>query len=243
MLSKYVAPGSKLELRAVDRTDQEEEDQKSKKKFYRSQVCDILSEDQLEIYMPMEKSKLILLPINAEYDLYFYTEAGLYQCFANVVDRYKSNNQFVLLMELTSNLRKFQRREYYRLSCALEMSSRPLEKAEIDAVEKSEDYLLPGGALKDSVIVDISGGGIRFVGDCAYEPESLIYCKYTLIIDGKAKEYTLVAKILTVRELENKPGAFEHRAQYVNINTVDREEIIRFIFEEERKQRKRKKVF
>ena len=49
MLSKYVAPGSKLELRAVDRTDQEEEDQKSKKKFYRSQVCDILSEDQLEI--------------------------------------------------------------------------------------------------------------------------------------------------------------------------------------------------
>ena len=242
MLSKYVMPGNKLEIQAVDRTNQEEDGKKGRRKVYKTQVCDIISEDQLEIYMPMEKSKLILLPIDAEYDLYFYTDAGLYQCFANVIDRYKSNNQFVLLMELTSNLRRYQRREYYRLSCALEMSSRPLDKSESDAVEKTQDYLLPGGALKNSVIVDISGGGIRFVGNYAYEPESLIYCKYNLAIDGEAKEYTLVAKVLTVRELENKPGVFEHRAQYVNIDTVDREEIIRFIFEEERKQRKRKKV-
>lgn len=243
MLSKYVMPGNKLELQAVDRTNQTEDqaEEKVKRKVYRTQVCDIISEDQLEIYMPMEKSKLILLPVNAEYDLYFYTEAGLYQCFANVIDRYKSNNQFVLLMELTSNLRKYQRREYYRLSCALEMSSRKLEKVEMDAVGKSEDYLLPGGALKSSVIVDISGGGIRFVGNYAYEPESLIYCRYNLLIDGEAKEYTLVAKILTVKELANKPGVYEHRAQYVDIDTVEREEIIHFIFEEERNQRKRKK--
>lgn len=243
MLSKYVMPGNKLELQAVDRTNQTEDqaEEKVKRKVYRTQVCDIISEDQLEIYMPMEKSKLILLPVNAEYDLYFYTDAGLYQCFANVIDRYKSNNQFVLLMELTSNLRKYQRREYYRLSCALEMSSRKLEKVEMDAVGKSEDYLLPGGALKSSVIVDISGGGIRFVGNYAYEPESLIYCRYNLLIDGEAKEYTLVAKILTVKELANKPGVYEHRAQYVDIDTVEREEIIHFIFEEERNQRKRKK--
>lgn len=243
MLSKYVMPGNKLELQAVDRTNQTEDqaEEKVKRKVYRTQVCDIISEDQLEIYMPMEKSKLILLPVNAEYDLYFYTDAGLYQCFANVIDRYKSNNQFVLLMELTSNLRKYQRREYYRLSCALEMSSRKLEKVEMDAVGKAEDYLLPGGALKSSVIVDISGGGIRFVGNYAYEPESLIYCRYNLIIDGEAKEYTLVAKILTVKELANKPGVYEHRAQYVDIDTVEREEIIHFIFEEERNQRKRKK--
>lgn len=247
MLSKYVMPGNKLEIQAVARTNQVEDqidqiEDKGKRKVYRTQVCDIISEDQLEIYMPMEKSKLILLPINAEYDLYFYTEAGLYQCSANVIDRYKSNNQFVLLMELTSNLRKYQRREYYRLSCSLEMSSRPLQKTEIDAMEKLDDnYFFPGGLLKSSVIVDISGGGIRFVGNYAYEPDSLICCKYDLVIDGETKEYTLAAKILTVKELENKPGVFEHRAQYVNIDTVEREEIIRFIFEEERKQRKRKK--
>lgn len=239
MLSKYVKPGDKLEIQAVDHTKQIGD--KEKKKVFKTQVCDIISEDQLEIYMPMEKSKLILLPVNAEYDLYFYTDAGLYQCYASVIDRYKSNNQFVLLMELTSNLRKYQRREYYRLSCALEMGSRPLEKAEVESVAQMDNRLFPGGPLRNSVIVDISGGGIRFVGNYAYEPDSLICCKYKLDIDGNNKEYTLVAKVLTVKELVNKPGTYEHRAQYVNIDTVDREEIIRFIFEEERKQRKRKK--
>lgn len=239
MLSKYVIPGNKIEMQAVERAKYI--DDTEKKKVYQTQVCDILSEDQLEIYMPMEKSKLILLPVNAEYDMYFYTQAGLYQCFANVIDRYKSGNQFILLMELTSNLRKFQRREYYRLSCALEMNSRPLEKEEVEVVERGTNYLVPGLPLKRSVIVDISGGGIRFIGNYAYEPDSLVCCKYNLVVDGNAKEYTLIAKVLMVRELEDRPGVYEHRAQYINIDTAEREEIIRFIFEEERKHRKREK--
>ena len=239
MLSKYVVPGNKLEIQAVERTRYM--DELEKKKVYQSQVYDILSEDRLEIYMPMEKSKLILLPVDAEYDLYFFTSAGLYQCFANVIDRYKTDNKYILLMELTSNLRKFQRREYYRLSCALEMNTRALEKEEIKLLEKRESCLMPGLPLKRSVIVDISGGGLRFEGDYAYEPEGLICCKYHLVVDGHDKEYNLAAKILTVKELDDRPGLFEHRAQYVNINTSEREEIIRFIFEEERKHRKREK--
>ncbi len=239
MLSKYIVPGNKMEIQAVERANHIDETEK--KKVYQTQVLDILSEDRLEILMPMEKTKLILLPVNAEYDLYFYTSSGLFQCFATVIDRYKSDRQYVLLMELTSNLRKFQRREYYRLSCALEMNSRPLEKEEVASVENQENCLVPGLPLKRSVIVDISGGGIRFVGDYAYEPDSLVYCKYNLVMGGSSKEYVLVAKILVVRELEDRPGLYEHRAQYINIDTAEREEIIRFIFEEERKHRKKEK--
>lgn len=239
MLSKYVRPGNKMEIQALGRTKYV--DDAEKKKIYQTQVLDILSSDRLEILMPMEKSKLILLPVNAEYELYFYTISGVFQCFATVIDRYKTDKQYVLLMELSSNLRKFQRREYYRLSCALEMRSRPLEKEEVEAVENEENALVPGLPLKRSVIVDISGGGIRFVGNYAYEPESLVYCKYNLVVDGKSKEYVLVAKVLVVRELDDKPGVYEHRAQYINIDTADREEIIRFIFEEERKYRKKEK--
>ncbi len=46
---------------------------------------------------------------------------------------------------------------------------------------------------------------------------------------------------MTVRELPDRPGLYEHRAQYIHIDTAEREEIIRFIFEEERKHRKRKR--
>ncbi len=244
MLLKYVIPGNKIEMQAVGRANEAGESDMGlldKRKVYQTQVIEVLSEDRMEVLMPMEKTKLILLPVGAEYDMRFFTPFGMYQCFANVMDRYKSNGQYILLMELTSNLRKHQRREYYRLSCALEMDSRPLEEEEIVAVEKNDVMLTPGLPLKHSLIVDISGGGIRFVSNYAYEPESLIYCKYNLAIEDSVKEYTLVAKILRVRELENKPGTFEHRAQYINIDTVDREEIIRFIFEEDRKNRRRLK--
>lgn len=238
MLSKYVLPGNRVEIQAVERV--RPADDNERKKVYTTQVRDILSEDQLEVFMPMEKTKMILLPVNTEFDLYFYTQTGLFQCFATIIDRYKDGNQYVLLMELSSNLRKFQRREYYRLSCALEMNSRPLEKEEKAAMDKKSDlYLVPGLPLKRSVVVDISGGGIRFISSYSYEPDSLIYCKYNLVIEGVAKEYTLISKVLTSRELDDRPGVFEHRAQYVDIDTYDREEIIRFIFEEERKHRKR----
>lgn len=240
MLLKYVEPGNKIEMQAVERA--EDMDELENVKTYQTQVLDVLSEDRLEIAMPMEKMKLILLPVNTEYDLCFYTSSGLYQCLANVIDRYKSGGQYILLMELTTNLRKHQRREYYRLSCALDMDVRFLEKSEILAVEGKRDYVAMALPVKRGIIVDISGGGVRFVSDNVYKEGSLIYCKYILSMDGEEREHVLAAKVLRVKELDDKPGTYEHRAQYVNIDTEEREEIIRFIFEEERKLRKRKKI-
>ena len=59
------------------------------------------------------------------------------------------------------------------------------------------------------------------------------------MIQRKLKEYNLVGKILSARELDNKPGFYEYRLQYVNIDKEEREEIIRYIFQEERKNRKK----
>ena len=239
MLSKYVMPGDRAEIQEAERINYIDDDEK--RKLYQTQVLDVLSEDRFEVRMPMEQSKLVLLPVNAEYEVFFYTSMGVYQCFANVVDRYKTEPQFVLLMELSSSLSKFQRREYYRLSCALDMEARPLEEEEIEALGQQKEFLNERRLLKRHVIVDISGGGIRFVGESAYEPETMIYCRYKLERGGKIKEYELIAKVLMVRKLEDKPGFYEHRAHYINIDTAKREEIIRFIFEQERKNRKREK--
>ena len=239
MLSKYILPGERIELQAVAKGLKAESD--ANKKVYQSKVFDILTEDRLEITMPMEKTKLILLPVDAEYDMYFYAKSGLFQCFARIIDRYKSNNVYILVVELTSNLRKFQRREYYRFSCALEMGTRILEEEEVTAVDKKQDYLVPGLPLQRSVVVDISGGGIRFVADRKYEVGSLMYCKYQLVINGNVKEYNLVGKILHCYEIANRPGDYEHRLRYINITEAEREEIIRYIFEEERKNRQRER--
>ncbi len=235
MLSMYVEPGQRLELQAVSG----EKESNLASRTYSSRVLEVLSDDRLEVTMPMEQTKLILLPVDGEYDVCFYTDHGLYQCFCRIIDRYKSNNVYILVLELISNLRKYQRREYYRFSCALDMSARSLEEEEIAALEGKKDYLVPGLPLRHSVIVDISGGGIRFIANQRYDENSMIYCKYHLIIGGTLKEYNLVGKVLKAAELENRKGVYEHRVQYVNINDAQREEIIKYIFEEERKSRQR----
>lgn len=235
MLTNYVKPGQKVELQYVEKATEETGD--TLKKIYTSTVYDVLSEDRLEIMMPMEKTKLILLPVDAEFNICFYTEQGLYQCFVQIIDRYKSNNVYILVLELTSNMRKYQRREYYRFSCALEMEARDLLEEEKKAVEQEDYHLNPGLPLKRSVIVDISGGGLRFVSTQKYEENSLIYCTYYLMLNGQKKKYELVGKILSVKEIQGKAGTYEHRVQYVNLDVDEREEIIRYIFEEERKHR------
>ncbi|MGN0472022.1 MAG: flagellar brake protein [Lachnospiraceae bacterium] len=237
MLTKYVEAGEKVELQIVSKDAGDNPD--VERRVYTSQVYEVLSEDRLEITMPMEKTKLILLPVDSEYDVYFYTEAGLLQCFARIIDRYKSNNVYILVLELISNLRKYQRREFYRFACALEMNTRPLQEEELSAIDSNHVFLTPGLPLKRSIIVDISGGGLRFISNQRYEVGSHIYCGYKLLVGGEQKEYNIVGKVLRVKELENRPGEFEHRVQYVNMNTVDREEIIKYIFDEERKTRKR----
>ena len=238
MLSKFLRPGDRIELQMVEHQRMDEESQR----VFISEIHEILSEDQMEIVMPMEKTKLILLPVDVEYDLTIYGQQSLFQCFARVIDRYKSNNVYILVVELTTNLRKHQRREYYRYSCALDMTSRELEENEIKAIELKEPFLLtPGLPIKRSVIVDISGGGLRFVSEQKYEPESLVYCSYSLINNNQKKRYDIVGKVLTVTELSNRKGTYEHRVQYVDLDKEIREEIIRFIFEEERKNRKKER--
>ncbi len=237
MLTNFVKPGQKIELQSVEKVSGDNEEQM--RKVYVSRVYDVLSEDRLEVLMPMEKTKLILLPVDAEYNICFYTEQGLYQCFVRIIDRYKCNNVYILVLELVSNLRKFQRREYYRFSCALEMESRDLLEEEKKALEQDDYLLIPGLPLRRSVIVDLSGGGLRFVSVQKYASDSVIYITYNLMLNGQKKKYELLGRILSVNEVKGRPGTYEHRVQYLNMDVGAREEIIKYIFEEERKYRRK----
>ena len=178
MLNDYIKIGQRIELQAVKRVKMQDDSQSEK--VYSSKIYDIISDERLEILMPIENTKLILLPVDAEYEMFFYSEKGLYECVAKIIDRYKSNNVYILVMELTTNLRRYQRREYYRFSCALDVNTRVLADEEIKAAEHHQKYLVPGLPLKRSIIVDISGGGIRFISNFEYEKGSLIYCNYRL---------------------------------------------------------------
>ena len=238
MLTDYIAPGNRVELKATGKIWMD--DDSRTKHIYMSKLMDVTSDDRIEILMPFERGKIVLLPVDGEYSLCFYSNKGLYQCFAKIVDRYRSDNMYILVMDLTSELSKLQRREYYRFSCALELNSRLITKEEQEAFEKNRKNLVDTDSdLQKSVVVDISGGGLRFVANFRYEEGSTIYCSYRLPGSASDKVYEMICNVLKVQELESRPGLFEHRIQYIFIDENSREDIIHFIFEEERKIRKK----
>ncbi|MDD3659357.1 MAG: flagellar brake protein, partial [Lachnospiraceae bacterium] len=194
MLTKYVLPGEKVELKIISNSlsDQNNTD----KKTYVSQIYEIISDDRFQILIPIEKAKLILLPMDKEYDVYFYTATGLYHCTAKILDRSKENNIYLLNMEVTGSLSKFQRREFYRFNCAIEMGTRRLEEDEKKSLENKKLSLRNDLPYQKGMIVDISGGGIRFVSEKLYEADSMVLCNFMVPINDKPKQYSIIGLVL-----------------------------------------------
>ena len=234
MISKYIKEGNRIDIESIKKTVDEAGE--LTRKTYRSELYEIVSEDEIKIAMPMEQTKIVLLPVDAEYSLCFYTPSGLYQCIARVTERLKSNNLFMLVMELETDLQKYQRREYYRLNTVIQMKCKPIDKEEESQLVKFQ-FMDTDLTFDNGIMVDISGGGARFISKTQYQKGSYIRSAFSLFVNGSITEYKLVGKVLKSEKMENKPGAYENRIQFVNMPNDDRESIIRYIFEEERKQR------
>ena len=231
MISKFVQVGNKIEIESIKKTTGELGE--VTRKTYRSELYDIESEDIIKIAMPMEQSKIVLLPVDAEYSLCFYTPNGLYQCLARVVERYKSNNLFVLSMELETDLQKYQRREYYRYSCTVPVFSRCLSEEEQKTMVWDETQKgIEGSTL------DIGGGGVRYLVSEQMTAGEMVICYLELEIKNTVKEIQALGKILSVRPVKDS-NLFEVRVQFEKISNAAREQIIQYIFEDERKRRKK----
>jgi c-di-GMP-binding flagellar brake protein YcgR len=239
MLSKILTLGDKIELSKA-RTIKTEDQITETKRVFISQVLDIIDEDRLKIGMPMEGGNIVTLSINSRIDACFYTKGGLYQSRLIVKDRYKEGSVFILVVELTTELIKYQRRQYFRLGCTIDINYKDISKEEYEILLNSQtfdDKLLE----LDGVVLDISGGGMRFVSGKRLLKEQIIMINLEVSYGNNNNKYSLFGKIITSNEIPNRNGMFEHRVEYLNMNGGTREALIRYIFEEERRQRQREK--
>ena len=144
-------------------------------------------------------------------------------------------------MELETDLQKYQRREYYRLNTVLDMKSKAIDPDAKSPGLEQVQFIDTDLTFDNGTMVDISGGGARFISKVQYTEGSLIRFQFSLFVNGEVTEYKLVGKVLKSSPIENKEDSFENRIQFVNMVNDDRESIIKYIFEEERKQRHRER--
>lgn len=244
MVSKIVDIGAKVDIRIVAQIENASQIEQEAK-VYKSQVYDLLENGEMELLMPIEGGKLQLLSLGLRYEFLFYTKSGMYKAIGQVKERYKSDNIYMIRIELHTPLSKFQRRQFFRMQCIMDMKYYPVTKEQVDEndAEDIEDKLRRDGSYKHPKtghVVDISGGGVRFVSE--EENPSDSYVLMQLCLNGDRQEqYTIIGHIIRCERAEKSSVAgnrYENRVEFVLKDVRIQEKIIRYIFAEERKARK-----
>lgn len=249
-VAEIIQPGDKVDISFLQQVERRNADMEQElPKVYKSQVLDVKENGNLEISMPSENGRLVLLPLSIRLEFVFFSRGGMYRAIGQIKERFKSANVYMLEIELKSQLTKYQRREFFRYPCVIGMT--------FYEVTKEETQIGSGEALMIQIreeegegrdreykgqIVDLSGGGVRFYTDQKFEADQNVLFEIHLENESMNKLFYIIGNIINctkVGRVSEKP--YEARAKFLIQDSNIREEIIRFIFEEERKARQRGK--
>lgn len=237
-MDERISIGDKLDLEKIETRLSVDPD--AKPKVYVSQVLDEDDDGNCLAAMPIQEGKIIPLGVGQEFFATFYTRNGLFRCKVIITGRYKKGSLFLMKIEQKTVLQKVQRREYYRLECNRPIEYRVLgedEKNMLDDKETLQDIseLMP--EWKKGIILDLSGGGIRFVSSFREVKDAYLQVRFPI---GEGENVTMIyayAIILRSEQNRNNTTLYEHRIMFRKLDKKIREKIIRFIFNVQRKDR------
>lgn len=246
MLSKIISLGDRLEITKPVSAEKKKELEEENSIFAKpliSQVYDIIDETQLKIAMPIVEGRIIPLPINARFDVCFFTNGGLYKSRFVVTDRYKENGLYVLVVELLVELKKYQRRQYYRLEFSRDIDYLIIEEELFDEIKEDKDMMRQMFKERQNlkgILIDLSGGGARFASSEKHKKGDIVLLKIDVAISAGKEVFAVLGKMLFSERMINNSLAYEQRIEFCELKNADREVIIRYIFEQERKMRQKR---
>lgn len=243
MKVQELLPGTKVDIKVLQQARKEEIAGREALTFL-SSVFDIRKDDSIEIMMPTQGGKVVLLSPALRYEFIFTTKNGMYKAEGLVAERFKKDGFYLVLIKLSSRLVKYQRREFYRLQCMLPMvySSLTTEAAEAETMAETMEIVRQMN-FNDIVrgygtILDISGGGIRFASDTDLSNMEYVLIQFTIELKSGRRSLEVVGKIMG----SDKPDTskkYINRIKLIYKDSDFQEQIVQFIFEEERRLRKK----
>lgn len=237
MEGKVINIGNKIELTVVQNRRSLRHD--TDKTTYVSQILDF-DDDTIIAALPIYEGHLVTLEVESQLECYFYTQKGIYKGMAVIESRYKEKNLYLMRLELTSELKKFQRRQYFRLPCNIQVDMRPLNVSEV--IDYSSNHVIddnPDAEIVNGVIVDISGGGLRVFSGRDFDKNDYVYVKFSIDMNVGVKEIELMARVVMSIASHNMENYYDNRLQFKDIPPQTRDAIVKYIFEQQRKNQSR----
>ena len=192
----------------------------SEKVEYSSQILEKISSTKFVISGPISKNTLIPIHINSNIEISYYKKGkGRFKLNATVINR-MIENFYKLEIERHDNVTKIQERDYYRLPTNINILKKH-NYAEKDIEEKC-------------VIKDLSGGGMKVLCNYEHQMGELVKCIFLDEVDN-----VISGKITRIIKSDNSNYKFEIGVEFSEIENNKREKIIRYIFEQQRKFKKR----
>ena len=203
--------------------------------IYTGKVLDFLDlrNQTIATTLPARVDKTLEMLPNKEYDVTIYIDMAMI-VFKGFFEGYiKKDDELIVALRLSNEGYKIQRREFFRFSCSIPITFCVIDFEKDDLT--ASIYHEAGLTKKHEAIVkDVGGGGLRFLTDSDLNLEFPVECTLTLgtinlVLDGR------------ILEKQYSPKAaqqFQYRILFTGISKSEQEEIINFIFAEQRKQRK-----
>jgi len=211
-------------------------------KKFKSNVYRVMNEEEALLSAPLEKGALY--PIRAGENIlvaFSKDSSGIYDFYADVVARKKAGHLSTIIIRKTSDIRKTQRRHYFRFSYvgSFEILDEIVKKEDFDRAKekyKENPNIIIEEEEKKYIEVDgrdISGGGFRAVSRKEFQAGDIIEGQVAL--ENEKLEFK--AKIIRSTLIEGPYPKYDVAFQFFEIDDRVRAEIISFIFRRERKTR------
>lgn len=185
---------------------------------YKSTVQEV-QDNSIVINVPLGKGTYYPLEIGEEVEINYFGGGNYYIFKTKLVGKEKmeGNGIPVYRLEWPYQIKKIQRREYVRVDYIDYIYY-------CEATEKDKPW-------KKGILLNLSGGGIRFSTDELL----LLYdmLRFKIMLDNNV--YEIDGKI--VREIENFDNSFKYAVEFINIKESIREKIIQKVFKQMKKHR------
>lgn len=243
MTIQELLPGYKVDIKILQESNRNDGEVTT----YMSSIFDTSPAGEIYINMPTNAGKAVVLSMDLRYEFIFNCKGTMYKAEGNVTGRAKKESFYLLKIVLTTALTKFQRREYYRLETMMplfymqideETANMPTQEEVIESIKNKARTM---GMFNRGMgtILDISGGGIRFINETPMEDVDYMLTQFEFELeDGSKRQLSVVAKKIAsnYKEMVNK---YEHRTMFLMKDEKERERLIKLIFDEERRLRKK----
>lgn len=192
-----------------------------------SQYEKTLKDGSMVIMAPIHAGQLYSIHRGEKIGIVFEKNKELYKFNAEAAERRSGGRILMMRVIPKSGIMHLQRRLFFRLNVVLDVEYRMF----IEGKVKEEDR----GDFKKTVSKDLSGGGICLLSNV----KPILNWNVEAKIDV-GEEVKFIGKIVRSTPMQNRGSySYEMGVEFVDIKDTDREKVISFIFDYQRKMLKR----